>query len=72
MRSILIVPVLLMLAGPATSGADEPADIAPAVNAFAVDIYRALDGGEGNLFLSPASISYALGMTRVGARNVAF
>jgi len=69
MRSILIVPVLLMLAGPATSGADEPAGIATAVNTFAVDIYRALDGGQGNLFLSPASISYALGMTRVGARG---
>jgi serpin B len=69
MKPILLVPVLLLAAGPAAGGADAPAGMADAINAFSVDIYRALDDEEGNLFLSPASISYALGMTRVGARG---
>lgn len=38
--------------------------------AFAIDLYRYLaKGQEGNLFLSPASISAALAMTRGGARG---
>lgn len=69
MKPILLVPMLLLAATPAAGGADAPAGMADAVNAFSVDMYRAVDGGEGNLFLSPASISYALGMTRVGARG---
>ena len=38
-------------------------------NAFALDLYRALKGGEGNLFYSPFSISQALAMTLAGARG---
>ena len=36
--------------------------------AFAFDLYRALSGGDGNLFFSPHSISLALAMTYAGAR----
>ncbi|MFC1848187.1 serpin family protein [Chloroflexota bacterium] len=38
-------------------------------SAFAFDLYRALSGGEGNLFFSPHSISLALAMTYAGART---
>ena len=38
-------------------------------NAFALDLYRTLSDGEGNLFFSPFSISEALAMTLAGARN---
>ncbi|HQE84326.1 MAG TPA: serpin family protein [Candidatus Hydrogenedentes bacterium] len=37
--------------------------------AFAVDLYRRLSEEPGNLFVSPYSISLALGMTYVGARG---
>jgi serpin B len=49
-----------------------PADKAEAVkgnNIFALDLYGRLRGREGNLFLSPASISTALAMTYAGARG---
>jgi len=36
---------------------------------FAVDLYRQLRAGEGNLFFSPYSISTALAMTYAGARG---
>jgi serpin B len=38
-------------------------------NAFAVDIYQSLRSNEGNLILSPFSISLALAMTYAGARG---
>ncbi|HWE37502.1 MAG TPA: serpin family protein [Isosphaeraceae bacterium] len=38
-------------------------------NAFALDLYDRLRAGEGNLFLSPASIATALAMTYAGARG---
>jgi serpin B len=38
-------------------------------NAFALDLYGKLRGANGNLFLSPASISTALAMTYAGARG---
>ena len=38
-------------------------------NAFALDLYRALKGGEGNMFYSPFSISQALAMTLAGAEG---
>ena len=37
--------------------------------AFALDLYGALRGAEGNLFFSPMSIHAALGMTYAGARG---
>jgi len=36
---------------------------------FALDLYKQLKSNEGNLFFSPFSISTALGMTYVGARQ---
>src|SRR5215510_10557930 len=38
-------------------------------NAFAVDIYQTLSAKDGNLILSPFSISLALAMTYAGARG---
>ena len=38
-------------------------------NAFALDLYQALKGTDGNLFFSPYSISLALAMTYAGARE---
>ena len=38
-------------------------------NTFALDLYHALNDGEGNLFYSPFSISQALAMTIAGARG---
>jgi len=38
-------------------------------NAFAVDIFQSLRAGDGNLVLSPYSISLALAMTYAGARG---
>lgn len=38
-------------------------------NRFAVDFYQQVQGSEGNLFFSPASLSTALGMTLAGARG---
>lgn len=69
MKTIRFVATLLLIALPAVSLAGGSADVVPAVNAFAVDLHHALRGKDGNLFYSPASISYALGMTRVGARG---
>jgi serpin B len=47
---------------------DRPA-VARGNNAFAADLYGMLRGAEGNLFLSPYSISTALAMTWAGARG---
>ena len=38
-------------------------------NAFALDLYRELSNGEGNLFYSPFSISQVLAMAFAGARG---
>jgi serpin B len=49
-----------------------PADVAAAVEgntAFALDLYGRLRGKEGNLFVSPYSISTALAMAYAGARG---
>ena len=44
-------------------------DLAAGNNAFALDIYQTLRSQDGNLILSPFSISLALGMTYAGARG---
>ncbi|MBN2801438.1 MAG: serpin family protein [Deltaproteobacteria bacterium] len=70
--------IVLALAGCLLSPAPTPravtertAELAPIVdgnNAFALDLYGwSADHGEGNLFLSPFSVTAALGMTRAGA-----
>jgi serpin B len=56
---------------PATKNAD-PADKAKLVEGnteFALDLYRRLGGQEGNLFVSPYSVSTALAMTYAGAKG---
>ncbi len=58
-------------APPVEIGDEQIATVATDNAAFAVDLYRWLaENQEGNLFLSPASISTALAMTRGGARGV--
>jgi len=44
-------------------------DLAEANRGFAFDLYRSLQVEEGNLFLSPYSVSAALAMALVGARG---
>jgi serpin B len=45
----------------------EGQEAAKANNAFAVDLYKQLSAGEGNLFFSPLSLATALSMTQAGA-----
>ena len=54
-------------AGYAQESADTLMPVAAANNAFALDLYAKLRGQEGNLFVSPYSISTALAMTSAGA-----
>jgi serpin B len=61
----------LLLATPAAADDDKP-DVESVVrrsNAFAFDLYGKLSEGDGNLFLSPYSLSSALAMTSAGARG---
>ena len=76
-RKRFLVLVLTILALPIAAGAAEPTrivtpDEAAAVkdnNAFAVELYKQLQGQPGNLFFSPESISTALAMAYAGARG---
>lgn len=63
---LALLPFLYSCSGAASGGST---DSAASVNAFAVDLYARLGNGGGNLFFSPASIAYALAMTRTGARG---
>ena len=54
---------------PAALSAADLASFAKASNAFALDLYGKLRGREGNLAVSPMSISTALTMTWAGARG---
>jgi serpin B len=76
-------PVSISLPFPAPDSSvaesDKPRNLSPAASAedlteladgnaaFALDLYRTLRGGGGNLFFSPYSISTALAMTYAGA-----
>ena len=72
--SILLVAVMItgVSIGRAQSRLDEQQDlkiVAEGNNRFALDLYARLRQAEGNLFLSPYSISTALAMTYAGARG---
>lgn len=67
---LALLPFLCTAGAAGAAGASgAPTDPAAAANAFAVDLYRRLGEGDANLFFSPASIAYALAMTRTGARG---
>lgn len=54
---------------PARVVGDEEKEVVLGINAFAFDIYRKYASDEGNIFLSPYSISTALAMTYEGAKG---
>jgi serine protease inhibitor len=58
-------------AAPVQKPADNPdaAEVARGNNSFALSLYRELGKKEGNLFLSPYSVSTALAMTYAGAKG---
>jgi len=77
-RGMLGVMVLVVLASSQaavgaveqpTAPAEDVAKVAGGCNRFAFDLYAHLLRQEGNLFLSPYSISTALAMTYAGARG---
>ncbi len=68
-KKILGLTLLTSLLAGAAGGASGGTDPAAASNAFAVALYARLGAEGGNLFFSPASIVYALAMTRTGARG---
>lgn len=57
------------VAGPSTPAADQKHVVAGAT-AFALDLYARLRTRKGNVFLSPWSITTALGMTYAGAKGI--
>jgi serpin B len=59
-----VLPILLTAALPAADSR-----ITPAMNAFTIDCYKQLTGGNGNLILSPFNIATALSMALAGARG---
>ena len=52
-----------------SAGSADVAGLVDGNSAFALDLYQALRGQDGNLFYSPHSISLALAMTYAGARG---
>lgn len=69
--SALALSILLAStpSGRASEAPDRVKETAASNLEFALDLYGRLRTAEGNLFLSPHSISAALAMTRVGARG---
>ena len=69
---ILILLGIIIILPKSAVIAQENSDLQTLVkgnNAFALDLYAQLKTQEGNLFLSPYSISTALAMTFAGARE---
>src|SRR5262245_14097517 len=71
-RLVCPLPLLCLLAALSSAPARADAEggsLAQGNNEFAFDLYGKLRAREGNLFLSPFSISTALAMTSAGARG---
>jgi serpin B len=75
-RGIAAALVVVSIAGSGCAGqptkapaGEETALVARGNNSFAIALYRQLQGGPGNLFFSPYSISTALAMTHAGSRG---
>ena len=66
LRVLALLPLLSLVVF-AGEPAPEAVPVVTGNTAFACDLYGRLSGGDGNLFLSPHSISACLGMTRAGA-----
>ena len=67
--SVVLLVMLSVLAWVPVVRAAEVGTVVEGNNAFALELYAKLSGEEGNLFLSPYSISTALAMTYAGARG---
>jgi serpin B len=67
MAFIAALPLVYALAAAPASG--DTAAVVKGNNRFGFDLYHRLNGGSGNLFLSPYSISTALAMTEAGAKG---
>ena len=65
-----LLAIAMAASTPVFQNADEGNNLVSATTKFAFSLYQQLlKESEGNLFLSPASISIALGMTYLGARQ---
>ncbi len=67
----LVVSMIILLLGSTASPAERPnlQTVVAGNTAFALELYKELRSADGNLFLSPYSISTALAMTYGGARE---
>ena len=74
MIRLMAVPLLMGLvalcAAATAASSEDIAEVVAGNSRFALDLYRQLaDSSEGNLFMSPYSVSTALAMTYAGARG---
>lgn len=66
MRTLIVLLTGCMAAATPGAAAGQSGDMASAVNSFAADLYGQARGYEGNLFVSPYSVSAALAMVYAG------
>ena len=65
----LIAVLLAGIASPAGAAIDPNQAVVTGSNKFALELYGRIEDKQGNLFLSPYSVSTALAMTAAGARG---